>query len=225
MKTKNFYTLPKRLFIFFLVLLSVILFKSKLSTYVNGQREQESTNHFLFQKIVQTKWQEKLLQSRSQQELSLVTLNKSYQFRREEKTILFEKISLPKAIVEIRFLADISYFVDLRKKFDFIFKENRIVVYAPMLEFHRPNVDLNTLKLDVVKKGMLVDEEQTLDKLRQQLPLHLHDSAIRELASVRAKARQELKEFLQTWFFKEEKIQVDLEVIFADELEPITEPN
>jgi hypothetical protein len=218
-KKKNFYTLPKRLLILSAVLASVFLFKNKLRTYVNGKASQGSAASLWLKNVSQTSWQAELLGSSRQKHLVLTTLNKSYQYNKSDQAILFKKFSLPPAIVEIRFIADIAYYVDLEKTFKLEAREDKVLVLAPLLEFQRPSVDLRTLKFEVKQKGFLIDEKKTLEKLQAELPLFLHDDAIKSLDQVREKARTELIEFLQNWFLKSELKAPTLELVFEDEWE------
>lgn len=216
-KDKKFYTLPKRLTIFALVLVSVFFFKNKLNHYTSMQSLKESATSLWLKNITQTKWQQKLIGSSIQKHLILTTLNKSYKFSRSDKALLFKKIPLTPAIVEIHFIADISYFVDLEKEFYLKKVGDKILIKAPTLEFMRPNIDLRSLKFKVVQNGLLVDEKEVLSKLQANLPLLLHDDAIENLKTVREKARTELLEFLQNWYLKESTEIPQLELIFNDE--------
>ncbi len=148
--------------------------------------------------------------------------------KKDSQSILWNLISLPDVVVELQAPVEYTFFIDLKKQWEFRWEEidTSIVVIAPALEIGTPAVDVSGMEINEKESSFLRDEDEVKEKLRLELSEKLKYSASDKIPLIREIARKEVRNFIGDWFvrfyfrnleFSPEKISV----YFSNETIPV----
>ena len=147
--------------------------------------------------------------------------------RTEERTILWDVISLGKTETEIKVPATYRYHIRLADPWKLEVRDQSCIVIAPALRATTPvaiHTDRMEKRSDQGWARFNADEE--MEKLEKSLTPRLNGYARSEdhLGLVREEARRAVAQFVKNWLLKEEHWKKDrftaIHVIFADEANP-----
>lgn len=161
----------------------------------------------------------------NQHYLQFATLKQTEIFTRsEEATTGFGYIPLPEVVVEARAPVEITYYLDLNAKWDFVLKDNVVQVFAPPIRFNKPSVDASAITYEV-KKGYLKTAEAQ-ENLKKSITSLATLKAKENIQLVRENGRRQTTEFVERWLMKSfaDGKQYSVKVFFPDEKRPDTLP-
>lgn len=106
---------------------------------------------------------------------------------------------LPDIILKAEVPVEYNYYVALGTGWEFVKRDQELLVIIPDLTSSTPAVDLNRLRFDVKKGSLLRNESKPLERFKRELPGLLVDRAIAHRSLVREQARESVMGFIKTW--------------------------
>ncbi len=140
----------------------------------------------------------------------------------DSKKIIWDLIDLPDVVIEIRVPVEYTYFVDLKKKWEFKWEENEqsIIAISPRIECGTPAADISKMKIIEREGSFLRDVESVREKLQSEMSMNLVSVAPKKIPFILEAARSEIKVFLNNWFFshyfKDSKIKPKEIIVFFE---------
>src|SRR6266545_1749976 len=161
----------------------------------------------------------------NQHYLQFATLKQTEIFTRtEEAATAFGYVPLPDVVVEARAPVEITYYLDLNAKWDFVLKDGVVYVLAPPIQFNKPAVDASAITYEV-RKGYLKTAEAQ-ENLKKSITSLAKLKARENIALVRENGRRQTSEFVERWLMKtfSDGKQYPVKVFFPDEKAPVGLP-
>ncbi|UXR63420.1 hypothetical protein EZJ49_10065 [Bdellovibrio bacteriovorus] len=156
-----------------------------------------------------------------------ITGKQSLYVAKLQQTEVFERTSrakalwfdLPSVVVKAEVPVEYNYFVNLTAGWRFEKNQTILVVYVPDLTSSKPAVDIAGMKLGIEKGSILRNEQESLQRLSQELSGLLVDRSIEHRALVREQARKSVEDFVRAWLGTAFQLKDDqsIEVRFSGE--------
>ncbi|NUN10804.1 MAG: DUF4230 domain-containing protein [Ignavibacteriaceae bacterium] len=164
--------------------------------------------------------------------LQVATINTTDIFsRRDSKTIMWNLIGLPDVNIEIQAPVEYTYYLDLKGEWEFQWNEEEqgITVIAPVLQANTPAIDISKMKIIKEEGSLLRNEAAVRQKLMEQIMDITRKAANDKIPLIRELARNETRQFIETWFikvqFRDARLKPHVKnVYFADEQPVPTRP-
>lgn len=144
--------------------------------------------------------------------------------KKDTKSILWDLISLPEVIVEIKAPVEYTYFIDLNRKWEFHWEEedSTIKIIAPKIQAGTPAVNVSKMEFSEKKGSILRDVNEVKNQLKNELTEKLEYVATNKIILIKEIAREETEIFLRNWFlnyyFKESEYKPKkINIYFEDE--------
>ncbi len=182
---------------------------------------------------VKTEFVDYVTRVRGVNQLQIAQLNSVDTFHKtDSKSVLWESIGLPDVKVEIEAPVEYTFYLDLKKQWDFAWQDDEqgIIVIAPQIEYNTPAIDVSQMKVRITEGSVWRDEEDVRAKLTQELTTLSKRMASEKISLIREIARNETRQFIINWFikvrFKDSDIKPHIQMVyFVDEAIPGTIQN
>jgi hypothetical protein len=147
------------------------------------------------------------------QHLQLAELSQVETFERKSTHSLFwDTLQLPDVVVEMIIPVQYTYFIDLKKNFDFSLQNNILTVYAPEIQVAKPAADISAIELNIKKGSFLRNEKEILKQLRLKASELLERRGNESKLLVLETCRKQLAEVVRQWFRLQNPNYQDLEI-------------
>lgn len=192
-----------KLFGLFLILIFLIYIVFSIINF-SGNTLQKISEGFSSGKVVD-EFQSYITQIQGSNRLQVASVNSIDVFsKKDSKSILWDLISLPDVVVEIKAPVEYMYFIDLNGKWNFFWneKDTSIIIIAPQIKAGTPALDVSKMEIIVKQGSFLRNVEEIKNNLRLELSDKLKFTANEKISVIRETARTEIKNFLLNWFIK-----------------------
>lgn len=192
-------------------LLSFRLFHRTVSELGQGFSSEEKT--VAFKSFV--------TQLRGVQKIQVAELSQQEILSEESRLkVLWNKLELPKVVVAVSVPVEYVFYVDLQKKWQIEFSENRLNVICPDLEYNTPAVDVSNLQIRYEEASLLRNEKKVADHILSKLSSYLDNRAKQNRPIVREQARKQVEQLIEAWWMQSSvsNESPDINIVFKDEL-------